>query len=170
MTIEEIRDSFAGKSIRRVSFDLLDDQYELALELFRSRDVTEEEGFRVAAIAGLTEMKREAEANLEDDSLMKQLNRMESAYIGMANKAFALSKDNELMELSRNGWIFENRALTNRIRLLEEQLAALGKSPRGDLDFPTEQEPALEAPAFADSPTIIENEGEKPKRGWFGLG
>ena len=170
MTIEEIRDSFAGQSVRRVSFDLLSDQYEAALELFRTQNVNEEEGFRIAAIAGLTDMKRQAESALTDNDLMKQLNRMESAYIGMSNKAYALSKDNEMMELSRNGWIFENRALIARVRQLEEKLAELGASPRGELAFPVEEEPQLEAPAYGESPSFIENEDEKPKRGWFGLG
>jgi hypothetical protein len=73
-------------------------------------------------------MERDAREGVDDDTAIKQLNRIDSAYIGMKNKAFLLMKDNERMELSRSGYIAENELLRKRLARLEQELLAYRES------------------------------------------
>jgi hypothetical protein len=125
LEIHEINKSFEGKTHSTISVDLLDEEINKAQELFASRGVEDADGFRAALVSGLVQMRMEAKADESDESLFKQLQRIDSAYISMQNKAYLLSLDNQQMELSRNGWLTENEGLRARVLQLTEELQRL---------------------------------------------
>jgi hypothetical protein len=125
LEIHEINKSFAGKTHSTISVDLLDEEIAKAHELFASRGIDDADGFRAALVSGLVQMRMEAKADESDETLFKQLQRIDSAYISMQNKAYLLSLDNQQMELSRNGWLIENEGLRARVLQLTEELQRL---------------------------------------------
>src|SRR5262245_60073947 len=100
MEISDILASFAGKQTRELTIMVLEEDYEEAMRLFEAREIDPEEGFAVAMGAGLAELRRQ-EGEEDEESLVKQLNRLDSAMVGLRLKAFYLAKDNERMELAR---------------------------------------------------------------------
>ncbi|MCS7001890.1 MAG: hypothetical protein NZ518_03475 [Dehalococcoidia bacterium] len=161
MKIEEIRASFAGRSLRPVTTSILDDDYEEALRLFDEYGLDPDEGFRLVFGLGMAEFKRQSRTDLSDDDAIKQLNRIEGAFVGMRHKAFLLALDNEKMELARNGWIRENQALTGRVQQLLNEIADLRGQPR-PAPPPMSADDQLEAPAFLDE----EEKRDRNKRFW----
>jgi hypothetical protein len=145
--IPEIRASLLGKPTRRVEIDILEDDYQAMLGLFAERGLTEDEGLRLALFTGLVELRRQGEGAEDEESLVKQLNRLESAYVGMKHKAYLLALDNERMELARNGWEVELRALRHMVAQLRGDAAppAVKAPPPEPAGRPDDWE--LEAPA-----------------------
>lgn len=125
MEIHEINSGFAGKTHQTITVELLDEDVAEAEALFASREIEPADGFRAALIAGIVQMKHESQADESDETLFKQINRIDSAYISMKNKAYLLSLDNQRMELSRNGWIVENEGLRAKVNQLSEELQRL---------------------------------------------
>lgn len=172
--ISDIRAGFAGKSSRRIEVDILTEDFDAALKLFEEKDVEPDEGFRIALFAGLAELKRQSTMSEEDEeSLVKQLNRLDSAYVGMKNKAYRLALDNERMELARNGWIVELGAAQDLVRQLRARIAELeGKPmrPTPEAAKAVQQELELEAPANApeahQSPPQAANQDDTGRSLW----
>ncbi|MFN8535056.1 MAG: hypothetical protein U0556_16075 [Dehalococcoidia bacterium] len=124
MEIPDIRQSLLGQPTRKIEVDILEDDYQDMLRLFEDRGVEESEGFRLALLAGVAELRRQSTMSDEDEeSLVKQLNRMDSAYVGMKHKAYLLALDNERMELARNGWEVELQALRRMVAQLRGDAA-----------------------------------------------
>ncbi len=158
MEIVDILASFAGKQTRELSIMILEDDYQEAMRLFESREIDPDEGFLVALAAGMAEIRRQESADLDEDSLSKQLNRLDSALVGLRLKAFYLAKDNERMEMATQGWKTENeglRQLVNRLR------AELGQTP------PIIAPPVVAAQSMEYDPNEEPGEGqdEREERG-----
>lgn len=138
-------------------------------ELFTERGLTDDEGVRLALFTGLADLRRQAQPEADDESLVRQLNRLEGAYIGMKHKAYLLALDNERMELARNGWEVELDALRRLVAQLRGAETAV--SPPAQPEAPARPtEPAatrptddweLEAPAYLMDDEPAERSGGK---------
>ncbi|MCS6802132.1 MAG: hypothetical protein RMM58_05915 [Chloroflexota bacterium] len=137
MQIPEIRASLLGQPARRIAIDILEEDYRAMLDLFAERGLTEEEGVRLALFTGLAELRRQGEAETDEESLVKQLNRLEGAYIGMKHKAYLLALDNERMELARSGWEVELEALRRMVAQLRGQEAPAAAAPHASSPPPS---------------------------------
>ncbi|MCL6648627.1 MAG: hypothetical protein K6U89_09865 [Chloroflexi bacterium] len=161
MEIAEIRQSLLGKPTRRLELELLEEDYRQMLAVFAERGLEERAGLLTALALGVAELRRQGEQPSEDD-LVKQLNRLESAYVAMKHKAFLLARDNERMELARSGWEVELAALRKLLAELKGEAA-----PPAVREAPAGEEPArppdweLEAPAFLEEEPRSAAEGSK---------
>lgn len=169
MEIPEIRASLLGQSTRRIEIEVLEEEYRAMRELFAERGLTDDEGVRLALFTGIAELRRQGQTEPDTESLVRQLNRLEGAYVGMKHKAYLLALDNERMELARNGWEVELDALRRLVAQLRGTETAVSPPPHSEAPArPTEPaatRPAgdweLEAPAYLTDDEPTERSGGK---------
>jgi len=126
-TYEMEQKFFRDARVVKVDIEILEETYQLALEIFARNHWTPEEGLRIALTAGVGKMRADQFLSVEDTHLAEsqdladRLTWLESMYAVMKHRTFHLMRDNQALEFrsSASGNIISG--LEAKVRRLERE-------------------------------------------------